>query len=97
MIFFTEMFIEKSSTFYKIFVQIVEFGWLPGAQKMFIFAKMLKNLLLRNHKVDEAVSLAYILLKDFSLYISCVFYTGRLRTLIAMTTYSSHRLGKKGN
>ena len=30
--------------------------------------------------------------KDSSLYISCVFYSGRKRTLVAMTTYSSHRL-----
>ena len=30
--------------------------------------------------------------KDISLYISCVFYPGRIRTLVAMETYSSHRL-----
>ena len=30
--------------------------------------------------------------KDISLYISCVFYSGRIRTLVAMATYSSHRL-----
>ena len=29
---------------------------------------------------------------DFSLYISCVFYSGRIRTVVAMATYSSHRL-----
>ena len=34
---------------------------------------------------------------DISLYKSCVFYSGRIRTLVAMATYSSHRLimGKK--
>ena len=30
--------------------------------------------------------------KDISLYISCVFYSGRIRTLVAMATCSSHRL-----
>ena len=30
--------------------------------------------------------------KDISLYKSCVFYSGRIRTLVAMATYSSHRL-----
>ena len=33
-----------------------------------------------------------ILAKGISLYISCVFYSGRIRTLVAMATYSSHRL-----
>ena len=30
--------------------------------------------------------------KDISLYLNCVFYSGRIRTLVAMATYSSHRL-----
>ena len=30
--------------------------------------------------------------KDISLYKSCVFYSGQIRTLVAMATYSSHRL-----
>ena len=30
--------------------------------------------------------------KDSSLYKNCVFYSGRIRTLVAMATYSSHRL-----
>ena len=29
---------------------------------------------------------------DISLYKSCVFYSGRIRTLVAMATYSSTRL-----
>ena len=30
---------------------------------------------------------------DISLYINCVFfYSGRIRTLVAIATYSSHRL-----
>ena len=30
--------------------------------------------------------------EDISLYKSNVFYSGRIRTLVAMATYSSHRL-----
>ena len=30
--------------------------------------------------------------KDISLYKSCVFYSGLIRTLVAMATYSSTRL-----
>ena len=33
-----------------------------------------------------------ILAKDFALYKSYVFYSGRIRTLVAMATYSFHRL-----
>ena len=29
---------------------------------------------------------------DSSLYITCVFYSSRIRTLVAMVTLSSHRL-----
>ena len=54
LIFFTEMFIEKSSKFHMSFVQIGEFDWLSGRQKGSIFVKMFKNLLLRNHLGDEA-------------------------------------------
>ena len=52
--FFTEMFIEYSSTFHMTFVQIGEFDWLLGRQKGSIFVKMFKILLLRNHIWDEA-------------------------------------------
>ena len=36
------------------FVQIGEFDWLSARQKGSIFVKMFKNLLLRNHKGNEA-------------------------------------------
>ena len=36
------------------FVQIGEFDWLLGRQKVDFFVKMYKNLLLRNHIWDEA-------------------------------------------
>ena len=51
---FTEMFIELSSMFRTTFVQIGESDWLSGWQKGSIFVKMFKDLLLRNHKGDEA-------------------------------------------
>ena len=41
-------------TFHTTFVQIGEFDWLWGRQKGSIFVKMFINLLLRNHKEDEA-------------------------------------------
>ena len=40
--------------FYRTFVQIGVFNWLSGRQKVSIFIKMFKNLLLRNHMEDEA-------------------------------------------
>ena len=40
--------------FHITFVQIGVFDWLSGRQKGSIFVKMVKNLLLRNHKEDEA-------------------------------------------
>ena len=40
--------------FVRLFVQIGESDWLSGRQKGSIFVKMFKNLLLRNHKGDEA-------------------------------------------
>ena len=40
--------------FIRPFVQIGEFDWLSVLQKGSIFIKMFKNLLLRNHKGDEA-------------------------------------------
>ena len=36
------------------FVQIGEFDWLSAWQKGSIFVKTFKNLLLKNHKGDEA-------------------------------------------
>ena len=53
---------------------------------------MFKNLLLRNQR-GMKLELG-IHANDISLYKSCVFYSGRIRTLVAMATYSSHRLIK---
>ena len=51
---------------------------------------MFKNLLLRNHKGVKLKLGIHAL--DISLYKSCVFYSGGIRTLFSMVTYSSHRL-----
>ena len=79
--------------FHVTYVQIGEFDWLLGRQKGSIFVKMFKILLLRYHKGDEAETNG-IHAKDISLCISCVFffYSGQIRTLVVMATYSSHRL-----
>ena len=85
------MFIEKSSTFRATFVQIGEFDWLSARQKGSFFVKMFKNLLLRNHKGDEAETW-HTCLGHQPLQKLC-FYSGRIRTLVdAMVTYSSHSL-----
>ena len=47
--------------FHITFVQIGVFDWLSGRQNGSIFVKMFKNLLLRNHKEDEAETLKYLL------------------------------------
>ena len=51
---------------------------------------MFKNLLLRNHKGDGAETW-HTCFGHKPLQI-CVFYSGGIRTLVAMATYSSHRL-----
>ena len=56
--------------------------------------KKIKILLLRNRKENEAETWHTCI----ALYKSYVFYSGRIRTLVAMATYSFHRLiiGKVG-
>ena len=72
-IFFTEMFIEQSSTFHMTFVQIGEFDGLLGRQKRSIFVKMLKifSETIYGMKPKLGIYAEYI-----SLYISCVFPVG---------------------
>ena len=79
--------------FHTTFVQIGEFDWLSARQKRSIFVKMFKNLLLRNHKGDEAdeAETWHTCLGHKPLQKMC-FYSGRIRTLVVMATYSSHRL-----
>ena len=70
--------------FHITFVQIGVFDWLSGQQKASIFIKMFKNLLLRNHIEDEAETW-HTCLGHYPLQKLC-FYSGRIRTLVAMAT-----------
>ena len=73
------------------FVQIGEFDWLSRRQKGPIFVKMFKIFF--SETIKGMKPKLGIHAKDISLCISCVFfYSGRIRTLVAMATYSSHRL-----
>ena len=64
------------------FVQIDVFDWLSGQQKGSIFVKMFKNLLLRNHKEDEAKTwhtcLGYYPPQKF------FFYSGRISVVYSL-------------
>ena len=53
-IFFSQKCLLSSPLRFIRLVQIGEFDWLSARQKGSIFVKMFKNLLLRNHKGDEA-------------------------------------------
>ena len=53
-IFLQKCLLSSPLRFIRLFVQIGEFDWLSARQKGSIFVKMFKNLLLRNHKADEA-------------------------------------------
>ena len=65
-----------------------------GVTKRVNFRKnVLKNLLLRNHKGDEAET-CHTCLRTLASTKVVFFYSGRIRTLVAMATYSSHRLIK---
>ena len=73
--------------FQMVFVQIIGFDWLQGRQKGYILEKkMLKNLLLRNHKVDKAVTFRTCSW-HYPLHKLC-FCFGQVRTLVAMATFS---------
>ena len=63
-------------------VLILYFDWLLGPHKGQNFEKTVKWM---NHVLCIHVS-------DSSLYIICVFYSSRIRTLVAMVTLSFHRL-----
>ena len=84
------MFVEYSSTFHKTFVQIGEFDWLSGLLKGSTFVKCLSIFFSETIRGKEPKLCIHA--KDISRYISCVFYSGQIRTLVAMATYSSHRL-----
>ena len=71
--------------FHKTFVHLAEFDWLPGL----IFVEMFKIF---SETLRWIKLILGIHVYDHSLYINCVFYSSRIRTLVAMATYNSHRL-----
>ena len=78
-----------------IFPKIICYGDLlksprRGDSDTFKFSKSIRYLHLRNHKGMQ-LKLG-INAKDISLYINCVFYSGRIRTLVAMATYNVQKL-----
>ena len=84
--------------FQMTFILIAYFDWLLGPQKGQIFEKKIfKNLLLRNCLLYEADTL-HIYVPGISLYKKC-FCSSQIRTLVAMATFSFHRLimGKSEN
>ena len=82
--FFTEKFIEVSSTFHMTFVEIGVFDWLLGRQKRSISVIFL-NIFFSETIWTMKPKLG-ILAQDITLYKSYVFYSGRIRTLVAMAT-----------
>ena len=66
------------------FVLILHFDWLQGPHIGQNFEKTFKNLLLKNVKGMKPILCIHV--PDSGLYIICVFYSRRIRTLVAMAT-----------
>ena len=76
---FTDLFIEKSSM---AFVQILEFDWFHGRQKVNFGEKIFFSDTIRLIKLILFIHVNYIII-----YINCAFCCGQVRTLVAMTTF----------
>ena len=72
------------------FVLILHFDWLQGPHIGQNFEKHSKIFFSENVKGMKPVLCIHV--PDSSLYIICVFYSRRIRTLVAMATLSFHRL-----
>ena len=78
------------------FVLILYFDWLLGPHKGQNFEKKKKKK--KHLKIFSSETVKWmnpvlcIHVPDSSLYIICVFYSSRIRTLVAMVTLSFHRL-----
>ena len=94
------MFIEQSLTFLASFVLILYFAccWGPIQGKILKEKKKKKKKKKKHSKIFSSETVKWmnpvrcIHVPDSSLYIICVFYSSRLRTLVAMVTLSFHRL-----
>ena len=80
------------------FVLILYFDWLLGLHKGQNFEKKKKIKKSKHSKIFSSETVKWmnhvlrIHVPDSSLYIICVFYSSRIRTLVAMVTLSFHRL-----
>ena len=74
------------------FVLILYFDWLLGPHIGQNFEKKKKSKIFSSETVKWMNPVLCIHVSDSSLYIICVFYSSRLRTLVAMVTLSFHRL-----
>ena len=72
------------------FVLILYFDWLQGPHIWQNFEKHSKIFFSETVKGIKLVLCIHV--PDSGLYIICVFYSRRIRTLVAMATYASHRL-----
>ena len=78
------------------FVLILYFDWLLGPHKGQNFEEKKKKK--KHSKIFSSETVKWmnpvlcIHVPDSSLYIICVFYSSRIRTLVAMVTLSFHRL-----
>ena len=72
------------------FVLILHFDWLQGPHIGQNFEKHSKIFFSETVKGMKPILCIHV--PDSSLYIICVFYSSRVRTLVAMVTLSFHRL-----
>ena len=82
-------------TFLASFVLILYFDWLLGPHKGQNFEKKKKkkhSKIFSSETVKWMNPVLFMHVPDSSLYIICVFYSSRIRTLVAMVTLSFHRL-----
>ena len=80
------------------FVLILYFDWLLGPHKGQKLKKKKKKKKKKHSKIFSSETVKWmnpvlcIHVPDSSLYIICVFYASRIRTLVAMVILSFHRL-----
>ena len=72
------------------FVLILHFDWLQGPHIGQNFEKHSKIFFSETVKGMKPILCIHV--PDSGLYIICVFYSRRIRILVAMATYSFHRL-----
>ena len=79
-------------TFLASFVLILYFDWLLGPHKGQNFEKKKHSKIFSSETVKWMNPVLFMHVPDSGLYIICVFYSSRIRTLVAMVTLSFHRL-----